>query len=169
MEAAVVHAGYAMFEATMGNVEAARPLSATAEQAVSQITSAHPARHHLTAVGAASAIMLAVADGDLPVARERAAVAYQAAIGSEDMPLAASVGGTLAYLAHKLGQDKRAAEMLGACAAVRGGEDLTDLVLTRLGPRLREILGPDDYERAYAAGTAMGRAEAIALLDPAAL
>jgi len=85
------------------------------------------------------------------------------------MPLAAHVGGALAYLAHELGQAERAATMLGACAAVRGGEDLTDLVLTQLGPRLREALGPDGYGRAYAAGMAMSRAEAIILLDPATL
>ena len=35
--------------------------------------------------------------------------------------------------------------------------------------RLREALGPGGYDRAYAAGTALSRAEALALLDPAAL
>jgi len=38
-----------------------------------------------------------------------------------------------------------------------------------LGPRLRTALGPGGYDRAYAAGTALSRAEALALLDPAAL
>ena len=169
MDAAVALAGYAMFETTMGDIEVARPLSATAEQAVAQLTSAHPARHHLTAVVAVSALMLALADGDLSVARERAAAAYQAAIESEDMPLAATVGGAVAYLAHALGHAERAAAMLGACVAVRGGEDLTDLMVTLLGSRLREALGRDAYDRAYAAGKALGRAEAISRLDPATL
>jgi hypothetical protein len=85
------------------------------------------------------------------------------------MPLLASIAGALAHLAHKLGHPGRAAEMLGACAAVRGGEDPTDLAVTLLGSRLREDLGPDAYDRAYAAGTALSRAEALALLDPATL
>ena len=75
----------------------------------------------------------------------------------------------LAHLASELGRPERAAEMLGACAAVRGGEDPTSVVLTRLGSRLREELGPGEYARAYAAGTARSRAEARAFLDPATL
>jgi hypothetical protein len=113
--------------------------------------------------------MITLADADLSLARERAAVAYQEAVASEDMPLIASIAGPLAYLAHALGQHERAAEMLGACAAVRGGEDSTELTVTRLGPRLREALGPDGYARAYDRGKELGRAEALTLLDPAAL
>jgi hypothetical protein len=94
---------------------------------------------------------------------------YQEAIAADDMPLLASVGGTLAHLARALGQPARAAEMLGACAVVRGGEDPTDLAVTQLGSMLREDLGAEGYSRAYAAGKARGRAEARELLDPATL
>jgi hypothetical protein len=59
--------------------------------------------------------------------------------------------------------------MLGACAAVRGGEDSTELTVTQLGPRLGEALGPDGYARAYDRGKTLSRAEALALLDPAGL
>ncbi len=169
MDMSLVSAGYAMFEATVGDVELARSLNAAAERGVARLSPAHLARHHLAAVVAASGLMIALADADLPLARERAATAYREGVASEDMPLLASMAGALAHLARALGQPERAAEMLGACAAVRGEEDPTDLAVTLLGPRLRDALGPGAYDRAYAAGTALSRAEALALLDPATL
>ncbi|HEY6791081.1 MAG TPA: BTAD domain-containing putative transcriptional regulator, partial [Trebonia sp.] len=169
MDVAVVSAAAAMFEVTVGDVALGRSMHALAEQGVAQLTFAHPARHHMKAIVAASGLMVALADEDLPQARERAAGMYQEAVASEDMPLLASVSAALAYLAQALGLPERAAEILGASAAVRGGEDLTDLPLALLAPRLREALGPDRYDRAYAAGTALDRAEAISRLDPAAL
>jgi predicted ATPase/DNA-binding SARP family transcriptional activator len=168
-DTATVSAGYAIFEAMMGNVELARSLTTTAEQGVARLGPAHLAHHHLTAVVAASRLVIALADGDLPLARERAATTYQEGAAAKDMPLLASIAGALAHLAYALGQPGRAAEMLGACAAVRGGEDPTDLAVTLLGPLLREAVGPDAYDRAYAAGTALSRAEALTLLDPATL
>jgi predicted ATPase/DNA-binding SARP family transcriptional activator len=169
MDVAVVSAGAAMFEVTVGDVERARSMHAVAEQGVAKLTSVHPARHHMMAIVAASRLMIALADGDLPLARERAACMYREAVASEDMPLLASIAGALAHLAQALGQPERAAEMLGACAAVRGTDDPTSLTLTLLGPGLREALGAGAYDRAYAAGTALGRAEAIRRLDPASL
>ncbi len=120
MEVAVVAAGASMFEVTLGDVEVGRSMSAVAQQGVAQLTPMHPARHHMVAVVAASEVMVALADADLPHARERAASMYAEAIASEDMPLVASVAGALAYLAQALGQPGRAAEILGAvtpCAA----------------------------------------------------
>jgi tetratricopeptide (TPR) repeat protein len=169
MDVAVVSAAAAMFEVTAGDVALGRSMHAVAEQGVAQLTSTHPARHHMMAVVAASGLMVALADEDLPRAKERAASMYQDAVASEDMPLLASVSAALAYLAQALGQPGRAAEILGASAAVRGVADATDLTVTLLGPRLREILGPDGYDRAYDAGNALDRAEAIRRLDPATL
>ena len=59
--------------------------------------------------------------------------------------------------------------MLGARAVVRGSADPTDLAVKLLEPRLRESLGPDAYDRAYATGMARSRDEALAFLDPATL
>ena len=169
MDASRVSAGYAMFEVTAGSVELARSLATTAEEGVARFGPAHPARHHLAAQVAASGLMIALADADLPLARERAATVYREGVATQDMPLLASIAGALAHLAHALGQPERAAGMLGACTAVRGGEDATDLLVTRLRAPLREALGAAAYDRAYAAGTALSRAEALVLLDPAAL
>jgi predicted ATPase/DNA-binding SARP family transcriptional activator len=169
MDVSRVSAGYAMFEATAGDVDLARPLATTAEQRVARFGPAHPARHHLAAMVAAAGLMIALADADLPLARERAATMYREGGATQDMPRLAAMAGALAHLANALGQPARAAEMLGACAAVRGGEDPTDLLVTRLAAPLREALGPGAYDRAYAAGTALSRVEALALLDPATL
>ena len=169
MDVAVVSAAMAMFEGTLGDVEVARSRYAVAEQGTTRLNDFHPARHHLVAVVAAAGIVIALADEDLPLARERAAQAYQEGVASEDMPLLANVAAMLAYLASGLGQAERATEMLGARTVVRGGEDRTDLAMTLLAPRLSDALGPDRYARAYDRGKALSRAEAVSLLDPASL
>jgi predicted ATPase/DNA-binding SARP family transcriptional activator len=169
MDLPMVSAGYAMFEVTVGDVERARSLYAAAEQGLALVSGAHPARHHLTALVDTAGMLIALADTDLPLARERGATMYREAIASEDMGLLASVATALAHLAHALGQPERAARMFGACAAVRGAEDPTDPMVTLLEPRLRAALGSGGYDRAYAAGMALSRAEALTLLDPAAL
>lgn len=167
MEGPAVAAAYALFEATLGNAEAARAPYRTAGQALDALSPTHPARSHLRAAVAAAGLMIALCDGDLPLARERAATVYQAAVAAGDMPLLASVVGALARLAHEAGQPERSARMLGARAAVRGIEDRTELTVTRLEPWLREALGPDAYARAYESGKTLSRDEALALLDPA--
>jgi tetratricopeptide (TPR) repeat protein len=169
MDAGAVSAGYAMFEVMLGDVEQARLMYVTAEQELTRLSPAHPGRHHVAAAVAAGGLMIALADGDLPLARERALRTYQQGVAAEDMPLLASVAGALAYFTCELDQPERAAEMLGACAAVRGGEDPTDLMLTMLGSRLRAALGTERYGAAYDRGKALSRAEAVALLDPAGL
>jgi len=169
MDVAIVSAAAARFEAGLGHVELARPMYAAAEQGLAQLGPGHPGRHHMAAMVWASGVMIAIADRDLPLARERAATAYGAGVAATDMPLLAVVAAALAHLACALDQPDRAAEILGACTAVRGGDDPTDLTVTLLGPRLREVLGDERYARAYATGRALGRAEAITRLDPAAL
>ena len=168
-DAAIVAAALAMFAVMVGNVELARSQNAAARHRLELLSPAHPAREHLAAVVAVSGLMIALEDGDLPLARERAARAYQAAMAAQDMPLLAAVAGGMAYLAHALGESERAAELLGACTPVRGGEDATDLMVTKLASQLRAVLGAEDYARAYDRGQALGRAEALALLDPATL
>ena len=169
MDSAIVAAAYALFEATTGNAAAARAAHRSAEQSMAGIWADSPARHHLTATVAAAGLMVSLADGDLLQAGDRAAVAYQSAVEAEDMPLVASVAGPLARLAFELGQAERAAEMLGARAAVRGIEDRTELTVTTLKPVIQDALGPEACARAYDKGKNLSRAEALALLDPATL
>ena len=157
----------AMFELALGRVEAARPLHADAARWLAQIAPAHPVRDVMAAMVAATGTAIAVADGDLRLAREQAAAAYQAAVAAEDMPVLAQVSVTQAGLALALGQPGRAASMLGAAAAVRGGDDPTDLLVRQVETRLRDALGERRYTDAYEAGKALSRAEATAYLDPA--
>ena len=169
MDVAMVSAGIAMFEATVGDVEQARLRFAAAEQATELLSDRHPAVHHLRAVVATAGTMIAIADADFSLARERAAAAYRSGVASEDMPLLATAAAAVARLASSLGQPERAAEMLGARTSVRGGEDATEMAQGLLVPPLIDALGPDGYARAYGRGKALSRAEAISLLDPASL
>jgi hypothetical protein len=123
----------------------------------------------MDALVAAAAVMIAINDGNLPAAGDKARAAYDAAAKSKDMPLLAMASGCAVELALALGQHERAAEMLAATSVVRGGEDLTDPMTARLAARLTEALGPDRYAAAYARGRNLDRAEAIGLLDPATL
>jgi hypothetical protein len=118
---------------------------------------------------AATGALIAIAGDDARTARQEAARAYHSAVAAQDMPLLALASGALAELALALGQPERAAELLGARIVVRGGDDPTDPTAVKLAPLLGAALGEDRYARAVLAGKALGRAEAIAFLDPAGL
>jgi predicted ATPase/DNA-binding SARP family transcriptional activator len=166
---ALVSMSSALFEAMRGNAGLARSYNATARHWFEQLSPGHPAREHVIALVSASDLLIALDGADIPLAREHAAEAYRAGLLGKDMPVVAVVGGVLAHLAHALGQSERAAEMLGACVPVRGGEDVTDPIVKRLERELRAALGADVYTRAYDRGKALSRAEAMAILDPAGL
>jgi predicted ATPase len=165
----IIAAWWAAFEVRWGDIDEARPHQAAAERHLAQFAPAHPAREHLEAMVAATGVSIAIADSDLRTAREQAARAYHAAIGAEDMPFLAMASGPTAELAMALGQSERAAELLGAGAAVRGAHDPTDPAVQHLAPLLRAALGDAGYEAAYASGSGLGRPAAIEFLDPAAL
>ena len=169
VEQIVAAVSYAMFEVLAGNMRRAADLSAFARQKLALIGAGVPVRHHVVALTNAVDLEVALAEGNVPLASELAASAYQAAVASKDMPLLAQVAGPLSEFALAVGEGELAAEMLGAGAAARGAEDPTDLVVVRLQGRLREALGAGRYARAYARGRGLGRAEAIKRLDPAAL
>jgi hypothetical protein len=123
----------------------------------------------MEAMVAATGVRIAIAVNDLRAAREQAVRSYRAAIAAEDMPLLAQASGTTAELAMALGQPERAAELLGAGAAVRGADDPTDPTALQLVPLLRAALGDGPYEACYAAGKALGRLAATERLDPSRL
>jgi len=162
-------AWWADFEVTWGDIDAARPLHAAAERQLARFGPAHPVREHLEAMVAATGARIAIADEDLPRAREQAGRWYHAAVAAQDIPLLALASGTAAELALALGRPELAAELLGASAAVRGYADPTDPTAVKLAPRLLAALGTDQYARCRATGQALGRAEAIERLDPARL
>jgi predicted ATPase/DNA-binding SARP family transcriptional activator len=169
MEQAMVATWCGMFEFQAGDLEQARAMYATARLKFGHVVGVLPVRHHVQALMEALGVVIAVADGDLALARERAAIAYGAGVESRDMPLLASVAWALTDLAIAAGQPERGARMLGAAATVRGAEDPAEPVIAHLTARLREALGDERCASAYAAGRQMDRAEAIKHLDPAQL
>ncbi len=165
----IAAAWWAGFEARWGDIDAARRHQADAERYLARFAPAHPVREHMEAMVAANGVRIAIAVNDLRAAREQAVRSYLAAIGAEDMPLLAQASGTTAELAMALGQPERAAELLGAGAAVRGADDLTDPPALRVVPLLRSALGDGPYEACYATGKALGRVAATERLDPSRL
>jgi ATP/maltotriose-dependent transcriptional regulator MalT len=162
----IIEAWWAAFEVRWGELEAARPFFQAAEEHLALFAPAHPAREHLEAMVAAIGVQIAIADQDIPAAREQAARSYRAAVGARDMPLLAQASGALAELAVALGRPERAVEVLAATTVVRGGDDPTDPTAARLAPLLRAALGDDRFEAVYVSGKALDRAEAIERLDP---
>jgi predicted ATPase len=165
----ITAAWWAASEVGWGEIEAARPLQEAAERHLARFSPGHPAREHMEAMVAATGALIALADKDVPAAREQAVRSYQAAVAAQDMPLLAMASGVVTELALALGYQERAAELLGARTVVRGIDDPTDPAAVKLAPLLRESLGEDRFAAAYQAGKALSRAAAVQRLDPALL
>jgi predicted ATPase/DNA-binding SARP family transcriptional activator len=169
LEQAMAATWTGMFDMLLGNVDRARQMYVSASHQYAMGSAMNAVRHHVRAMMESLGLLIALADGDVPLARERAALAYQAGVDSTDMPLLATAGWALTDLAIALGQFERAARILGAATAVRGVEDPGDPTIARLTARLREALGDERYASAYGAGKTLDRAAAIKCLDPASL
>jgi predicted ATPase/DNA-binding SARP family transcriptional activator len=149
-----------------GEMLEARRIVDEATRRLAQVPVTHPIMGHARALMLAIAGKQDLADGDRDRARERLQAAYEAALGTKDMPIVASVGVAVADLAASGGRAVDAAQMLGAAARLRGAADLTDLDIKRITVGLRDALGAA-FDEAYAAGRALDREAAIARLDPA--
>jgi hypothetical protein len=123
---------------------------------------------HLVSIGYAFLATVAAQDGRLTDAREFAGHSIVHGTRTADFPILAACGVSVATYSHVLGKDRDAAAILGAAARLRGADDPTQLMVSRLTTALRSALG-DGFDVAYAEGKAMGRDEAIARLDPALL
>ncbi len=94
--------------------------------------------------------------------------AYQRALTTNDHPIVAVAGVSIAMVTHRLGDARAAAEILGAAAVLRGADDATDLRIAALTAELRAALG-DEFDVAYGAGKALDQAAALQRLDPSPL
>jgi hypothetical protein len=148
-----------------GDTVEARRIVDDATHRLSQIPVTHPVAGHARALMLSIAGKQDLADGNPDRARERLREAYEAALGTKDMPIVAAVGVGVADLAASDGDAAGAAEVLGAAARLRGAADLTDLDIRRISAALRAALGAAFDER-YAAGRALDRDAAIARLNP---
>jgi tetratricopeptide (TPR) repeat protein len=162
-EAMILAAG-ARFEVAAGNTIRARELYTSAAARLQGISHSSPIWHHLSTIVQSAGAMVALADGDLTLAQERAAAAQQTAVAAADMPLIASVALVAAELALAFENPVRAAELLAASAVVRGAGDPTAMEVRRLGERLRLALGDDVFAESQAQGAELSRAAALELL-----
>jgi predicted ATPase/DNA-binding SARP family transcriptional activator len=163
----IVLGSFAMFEATTGNMTRAGELAAEGRRRIGETAANEQLRQHLSVAVEAAGSLVAIAEGDLVLAAERAAAAYSSAVAVSDMPLLAVAAAAGVELSLARGNPARAAELLGAAAVVRGSEDLTSVQFRGAAGRLRAALGDDGFEAAYGCGRALARASALPFLDPA--
>jgi len=164
---AIILAACARFEAVAGNTAAAREAHTAAEARLQGVSRTSPVWHHLNTIVYSTGAMVALADGDPALARERAAVAHEAAVTAADMPLIASVALVAAEIAAAVGDLPGAAELLAATAVIRGADDPTATEVRSLSERLRLALGDELFAESQAQGAELSRTAALALLDSA--
>jgi predicted ATPase/DNA-binding SARP family transcriptional activator len=169
IESAFAGAFLARIAWQLGDEEEARELTAAALRTLGRVAPSRPEHGHIVAGVRASAALIAVAADDPDTAREHLQLAYPAALGTGDGPIAALAGVAVAAFASLVGEASAAAEALGAAARLRGAADGTDPEIARLTAHLRAALGDEAYEAAFRSGRWRDRDAALRLLDPARL
>jgi ATP/maltotriose-dependent transcriptional regulator MalT len=149
-----------------GDLDAARLLRDDALVRLAAMPPAHPLQGHGVALTMTVAAKHELFDGEVETAREHVVLAYEAGLGTRDMPVLASVGVTTALFAEHDGDPVTAAERLRAAAQLRGTEDPTQPDIVELTTRLRAELGDAGFEPAYGRGRALDREVAIESLRP---
>jgi predicted ATPase/DNA-binding SARP family transcriptional activator len=127
----------------------------------------HPAMRHGEAMARGIAAGIDLASGDTAAAASGVASAFEAALGTEDMPIVAAIGVVIADVALGVGLDVTAAEVLGAATALRGTPDPTGPDIARLCAVLRDRLGDAGLTEAMARTEALDRESAIERLQAA--
>ena len=168
-ETAMIKVALAQVATLQGDVERARELVADARQALEPMRHRRPDQGHALAMTLNGAALVELEAGEQQAALAALADAYPVAVGTRDMPIVAMLGTTLASWQNRRGQPVRSAETLGSAARLRGAEDRTQPEVARLTAALREQLGADAFDAAFARGRALSREEALAALDPARL
>ncbi|MDG4824164.1 BTAD domain-containing putative transcriptional regulator [Asanoa sp. WMMD1127] len=110
---------------------------------------------------------VAIAEGRYADARSLISSGIAHAMQGKDMPVIALVGVATVSLRAALGRFESAAETLGATDSLRGSPDLSNYDAMSLAQVLRDRLGDETYDSAYARGRGLSRADALALVDPA--
>jgi len=123
---------------------------------------------HIVAVVRSATAAVAVQVGDLELARSDLEAGYPMAATTDDLPILANLGVSVAALAAELGQYETATLMLGAAARLRGGDDFTDPLIARTLQLVRAHW-PQGEVAAYQQATELSVADCTALLDPTTL
>jgi predicted ATPase len=156
----------AEIERQAGNDERARELHHSAVARMQALPPSHPAFGHSRAIVHMVSARFAFDDGDRVAAVARAGEAYDAALGTRDLPITAAVGVVIADLAARTGRPEAAARILGASARLRGADDFSSTDIAGQIGRLRDQLGPR-FDALYGAAKDLDRDAALRQLDPA--
>lgn len=154
--------------AERGDLPAMRRLRDEVVARLDDVDATHAVNGHVTAISLALVGLLSCRDGDPAEAVRFVSRAYPLSVSTHDQPVIAIVGVAVATVAELDGSADVAAEMVGAAARLRGGEDPTDPAIRRLLDRLRTSAGAG-FDAAYERGWGLSRDDAIARLDPATL
>jgi predicted ATPase len=165
-ENAMLRIGLAVLTYRAGDAVAARELADEAMRESAPRRGHRPGQGHVRAVVLGAVGMLELFEGEREAAEPLLAESYAVALATQDMPIIATVGVTIAALAARSDLPVVAAEILGAAARLRGAEDATHPEVARLTAELRDTLGDADFAEAYGRGRALDRDGALSRLDP---
>jgi predicted ATPase/DNA-binding SARP family transcriptional activator len=141
---------------------------ACVEAAEAEMAGGSPAGgDHAQALVSSVRASLCVRHGDVEGAEVALARAYGAALGSQDLPIMATVAVTEAELADQRGWHRDAALLLGAAARLRGTHDRSDRRIQAMIARSRTALGEDVFTAAYHDGWRLDGKTASLQVDPA--
>ncbi|GIF21028.1 putative ATPase/DNA-binding SARP family transcriptional activator [Actinoplanes tereljensis] len=161
---ASVQYGYATIARLEGDLEVAREMIGRSAEMLSNPSFA-PQFGSMTR---STQGLIEAAAGNLELAGRYHAEAVRIAVDARDAPVIAMAVIGLADLAMRTGDPDRAAFLLGAADAVRGGRDRTVPDTERITFEARAALGDAGYETAYRRAAGITPAEVKDLLDPAA-
>ncbi|MCD5350466.1 BTAD domain-containing putative transcriptional regulator [Kineosporia mesophila] len=153
--------GAASLAAAEGNLGEARRL---AEKAITENGSRPRIMPQMHAMMLSELMVYELRDNALDVASTRLALVVQLALDSQDLPVAARVGVTVAEYLLTVGRPVEAAGLLGACAQMRGHDGFRDPDIARLTARIKAALTPEEFTTCFDAGRALDREGAVALL-----
>ncbi|MBE7187571.1 BTAD domain-containing putative transcriptional regulator [Jatrophihabitans endophyticus] len=156
----------AQLERRGGDRAAALELAAVAGERLARVPRNNPMQNYVRAMYFRLAGELALDAGDRAEAERHAQIAYEASVGTHDLPVIASGGVFAAELDEAAGDPAAAARRLGAADRLRGAPDPLSPDIAPLIARLRGALGDEAVEAGFDAGRALDRDAAIAALDP---
>jgi ATP/maltotriose-dependent transcriptional regulator MalT len=152
-EIAYLEAMLARIACLSGDLQTAERELASARERIARRGPTLPQSNHGRAIVEGLSATLAAQAGDFEAAERWFASAHEVALGTEDMPVLASVAVAGAAIAAARGDHASEVELLTAATAIRGSDDPTNPEAARLTP-----------ER----GPAMSRQDALATLSRAA-
>ena len=121
---------------------------------------------HIAALTLSGTAGIALRAGDVDQAVADLVQVYPAARETNDMPIVAIVGVSVAGLAALREKWWDAAHILGAAARLRGGDDLADPAITWVVDRIRAS-GFTDFAAAYEQGKLLSVDACLVVMDPA--